>query len=55
MHKILLKIGRSSIESKDFKKLNWLPIHEEISQCSLYSIYKLFSKNYYILKRYMFL
>ena len=55
MHKILLKIGRSSIESKDFKKINWLPIHEVISQCSLYSIYKLFSKNYYILKRYMFL
>ena len=36
---------RSSIKSKDFEKINWLPIHERISQCSLISIYKFFAKN----------
>ena len=36
---------RSSIKSKDFEKINWLPIHERISQCSLCSIYKFFAKN----------
>ena len=29
---------RSSINSKDFKKINWLPIHERVSQCSLCNI-----------------
>ena len=37
--------GRSSIKSKDFKKINWLPIHERVSQCSLCMIYKFFTKN----------
>ena len=30
---------RSSIKSEDFEKINWLPIDERISQCSLCSIY----------------
>ena len=37
---------RSSIKSKDFEKINWLPIHERVSQCSLCSVYKIFTKNY---------
>ena len=36
---------RSSIKSKDFEKINWLPIHERVSQCSLCSIYNFFTKN----------
>ena len=36
---------RSSMKSKDFEKKNWLPIHERVSQCSLCSIYKFFTKN----------
>ena len=44
MHKILLKI-ESSIKTKDFEKINRLPIHERVSQCSLCSIYKSFTKN----------
>ena len=36
---------RSSIKSKDFEKINWLPIHERVSQCSLCSVYKFFNKN----------
>ena len=36
---------RSSIKSKDFEKMSWLPIHERVSQCSLGSIYKFFTKN----------
>ena len=32
-------------ETKDFEKINWLPIHEGVSQCSLCSIYKFFTKN----------
>ena len=36
---------RSSIKSEDFEKINWLPIHERISQCSLCSIYNFFAKN----------
>ena len=36
---------RSSINSKDFEKINWLPIHEIVSQCSLCSRYKFFNKN----------
>ena len=35
---------RSSIKSKDFEKINWLLIHERVSQCSLGRISK-FSKN----------
>ena len=34
---------KSSIKSEDFEKKNWLPIH--VSQCSLRSIYKFFTKN----------
>ena len=44
MHKILLKLN-DSIKSEDFEKINWLPIHERVSQCSLCSIYKFFTKN----------
>ena len=36
---------RSRIKSKDFEKINWLPIPERISQCSLCSVFKFFSKN----------
>ena len=36
---------RSSIKSEDFEKINWLPIHERISQYSLCSIYNFFAKN----------
>ena len=36
---------RFSIMSKDFEKINWLPIHERVSQCSLCSMYKFFTKN----------
>ena len=37
---------RSSIKSKDFEKINWLPIHERVPQCYLWSIYKFFAKNF---------
>ena len=36
---------RSSIKSEDFEKINWLSIHQRISQCSLCSIYIFFAKN----------
>ena len=36
---------RCSIKSEDFEKINWLSIHERVSQYSLCSIYKLFTKN----------
>ena len=36
---------RCSIKSKNFEKINWLPIHERVSQCSLCSVYKSFTKN----------
>ena len=36
---------RSSIKSEDFEKINWLPIHERVSQCSSCSIYNFFAKN----------
>ena len=36
---------RSSIKSEDFEKINWLPIHERTSQCSLCCIYKFFDNN----------
>ena len=42
----MLKIEwQSSIKSEDFEKINWLPIHERVSQCSLGSIYKFFTRN----------
>ena len=37
---------RSSIMSKNFEKINWFPIHERISQCSLCSVYKSFTRNF---------
>ena len=44
--KFCLKLnGRSSIKSEDFEKINWLPIHERVAQCSLCSIYTFFTKN----------
>ena len=36
---------RYRIKSKDFDKINWLPIHERVSQYFLCSIYKFFAKN----------
>ena len=36
---------KSSIESKDFEKINWLPIHERVSHCSLGSICRFFVKD----------
>ena len=36
---------RSRIKSKDFESINWLPIAERISQCSLCSVFKFFFKN----------
>ena len=46
MHKNWLKLNdRSSIKSEDLEKINWLPILESVSQCSLCSIYTFFTKN----------
>ena len=46
MDKILLITEcRSSIKTEDLEKINWLPIHERVSQCSLCSIYNFFTKN----------
>ena len=46
MHRFCLKLGdRSSLKSEEFEKINWLPVQGRISQCSLYSVYKFFSKN----------
>ena len=36
---------RSSIKSRNFEKINWLPIYERVSQCSLCSVYKFVTKN----------
>ena len=45
--RFFLKLNaRSSVKTKDFEKINWLPIHERVWQCSLSSIYKFFTKNY---------
>ena len=41
--KFCLKLNdRSSIKSKDFAKINWLPIHERLSQRFLCNIYEFF-------------
>ena len=41
-----LKLGdRSSLKSKEFGKINWLPIHERVSQYSVCSVYKFFAKS----------
>ena len=41
-----LKLGdRSSLRSKDFEKINWLPIHERVSQYPVCSVYKFFAKS----------
>ena len=37
--------GRYSIKCRDFQKVNWLPIHQRVSQCSLCNIYTFFTKN----------
>ena len=37
--------AKSSIKPKDFKKINWVLIHDRVSQCCLCSIYKFFSRN----------
>ena len=40
-----LKLGdRKSITVKEFEKINWLPIHERVSQCILSCIYKFHAK-----------
>ena len=40
-----LKLGdRSSIKSKEFETINWLPIHERVSQYSVCSVYKYFAQ-----------
>ena len=36
---------RSSIKPEDFEKINWLPIHERVSKCSLCTIYKILTEN----------
>ena len=36
---------RSSIKTEDFEKINWLLIHKRVSQCSLCSIYKFYTKS----------
>ena len=42
-HKFCLKWNdKSSIKSKNFKKINWLPILERVSQCSPCSVYNFF-------------
>ena len=48
---------RFSIKSKDFGKINWLPIHKRASQCSLCSVYRFFLQRMVLtnLMRYMFL
>ena len=55
--RLCLKLNaRPSIETKDFEKINSLPIHERVSQCSLCSIYKFLLRIFLtILMRYMFL
>ena len=41
-----LKLGdRSSLKSKEFEKINWLPIHQRVSQYSVCSVYKFFAKS----------
>ena len=32
--------GRTSIKINGFEKINWLPIHDTINQCTLSSMYK---------------
>ena len=40
-----LKLGdRKSITSKEFEKINWLPIQERVNQCTLSSVYKFHAK-----------
>ena len=34
---------RFSIKSKEFEKINWLPVQERISQCSVCGVYKFFA------------
>ena len=36
---------RSSLKSKEFEKINWLPIHGRVSQYSVCYVYKLFAKS----------
>ena len=40
-----LKLGdRSSIKSREFQAINWLPIHERVSQYSVCNVYKFFAQ-----------
>ena len=36
---------KSRIKSNDLEKINWLSIHERVSQRSLCSVYKFFTEN----------
>ena len=46
MLKVFLKIKwQIWYKVSRFWEINWLPIHERVSQCSLGSIYKFFTKN----------
>ena len=41
-----LKLGyKKSIKITEFEKLNWLPIHDRVNQCTLSSIYKFYANN----------
>ena len=33
------------LKSKEFKRINWLPVQERISQCAVCNVYKFFSKH----------
>ena len=36
---------RFRLKSKEFERINWLPVQERISQCALCNVYKSFSKH----------
>ena len=36
---------RFRLKSKEFERINWLPVQERISQCALCNVYKFFSKH----------
>ena len=36
---------RSRLKSKEFERINWLPVQERISQCAVCNVHKFFSKH----------
>ena len=36
---------RFRLKSKEFERINWLPVQERISQCAVCNVYKFFSKH----------